>query len=177
MTSVNRTRAYASHPRGCPCTRGIHYTELFALRIGSLISLAEMNQSSETRNMRGVWQRQHSGYRCLTSPVEYQRRALFQIANDGVTYFRRALPGQPAIVGVKTARLIDRREQGQVADFCRVRSPRPRTRVRCGQYQCLRPATRPATRWPGRRLQRLGQVRRMASGSASQPAQIPAKPR
>ena len=44
-----------------PMYAGVHSTVRLAARIGSRISVTEMNQSSEMRNTRGVWQRQHSG--------------------------------------------------------------------------------------------------------------------
>ena len=44
-----------------PMYSGIHSTSRLAARIGSLTSATEMNQSSVTRKISGVWQRQHSG--------------------------------------------------------------------------------------------------------------------
>ena len=103
-----------------PMYSGVHSTVRFASRIGSRISSTEMNQSSEIRKMRGVWQRQHSGYRWVIVPASTSRSRGAEVADDVVGGLVGGAPGQPAVVGVEAAGLVDGGEHGEVVHLAQL---------------------------------------------------------
>ena len=97
-----------------PMYAGVHSTAAFASSSFGRISSTAMNQSSETRKMSGVWQRQQNGYECSYVSGADEQAAVAEVADDLVGRLDRRDPVQPAVLLVEVARLVHGREHGEV---------------------------------------------------------------
>ena len=70
--------------------------------------------------MRGVWQRQHSGYRWCDRAGVHEQAARAEVADDVVGGVVRRAPGEPAVGRIEVAGLVDGGQDGEVLDLAQL---------------------------------------------------------